>query len=210
MFHFKNPEIQDLFQWSTNIVLVFEDVELIGEEVHFSNNKRDSITRIINEDLEVTIPDILLQKAMPLEVYLFFRDNSERFTRKREIVRVLARPKPEDYVYTDEEVALWETKVDKYQGIEHARKFLGIDEAGYVTPMSISNVPGGTEGDKTYVYTQGSASTSWLIYHNMGKFPSVTVIDSANSIVFGEVTYIDENTLEINFSGAFSGKAFLN
>jgi len=50
----------------------------------------------------------------------------------------------------------------------------------------------------------------WEIIHNLEKYPSVTVIDSANTIVEGEVTYIDLNTLNVNFSAGFSGTAYLN
>ena len=69
---------------------------------------------------------------------------------------------------------------------------------GFVTP------------DKFFTFTQASASASWNIEHNLEKFPSVTVIDSANNIVYGNTTYTDENNLTINFSAPFSGKAYLN
>lgn len=64
--------------------------------------------------------------------------------------------------------------------------------------------------DKTFVYTQMVASESWDIVHDLDKYPSVTIVDSANSIVVGEVSYINKNELIVNFSGAFSGKAYLN
>ena len=61
-----------------------------------------------------------------------------------------------------------------------------------------------------YVHEQAIASNTWHIVHNLGYFPSVTVIDTANSKVYGDVAYNDENSLTISFNGAFSGKAFLN
>jgi hypothetical protein len=64
--------------------------------------------------------------------------------------------------------------------------------------------------DKFFTFTQASASATWAIQHNLEKFPSVTVIDSANDVVYGNTTYIDENNLTINFSAPFSGKAYLN
>ena len=64
--------------------------------------------------------------------------------------------------------------------------------------------------DKNYVYFQDVASDLWEIKHNLDKFPSVTVIDSAGSEVIGEVEYIDSNNLKIKFAGGFSGKATLN
>ena len=62
----------------------------------------------------------------------------------------------------------------------------------------------------TYIYEQGVAASVWEINHNMGKFPSVTVVDSAGSQVIGAVEYKDINNLEITFNSSFSGKAYLN
>lgn len=64
--------------------------------------------------------------------------------------------------------------------------------------------------DKFYLYKQTTAAKTWTINHNMGKYPSVTVTDSANNTVVGDIFYIDNNSLSITFSGAFSGKAILN
>lgn len=61
-----------------------------------------------------------------------------------------------------------------------------------------------------YVHNQETALIQWTITHNLGKFPSVSVVDSANDEVIGEVTYIDTNSLIIKFTAAFSGKAYLN
>ena len=62
----------------------------------------------------------------------------------------------------------------------------------------------------TFVFTQAIPSATWSITHNLGKFPSVTVVDSAGSTVEGGIQYISNNEIEITFVGAFSGKAYLN
>ena len=62
----------------------------------------------------------------------------------------------------------------------------------------------------TYIHTQGSPSATWYVIHNMNKYPSVTVVDSGNNVVEGDVVYNSLNDLEINFSGGFSGKAYIN
>lgn len=62
----------------------------------------------------------------------------------------------------------------------------------------------------TYVYEQSTPATQWTINHNLGKNPSVTIVDSANDAVFGEINYPNINTTILTFSAAFSGKAFLN
>ena len=65
-------------------------------------------------------------------------------------------------------------------------------------------------GDKTYAYPQDNASDVWVVTHNMNKYPSVSVVDSAGSTVVGDVLYDSLNQVTITFSAPFSGKAFFN
>ena len=44
----------------------------------------------------------------------------------------------------------------------------------------------------------------------VAKYCSVTVVDSADNMVFGEVLYNSLNQVTLTFAGAFSGKAFFN
>ena len=67
-----------------------------------------------------------------------------------------------------------------------------------------------SQGTPTFVFTQGVAATTWNITHNLGKFPSVSVINNNNIVINGEVTYVDNNNVQLNFSAGFSGKAYLN
>jgi hypothetical protein len=64
--------------------------------------------------------------------------------------------------------------------------------------------------DKNFVFTQGSPSSTWNVSHGLDKFPSVSVVDSANNEVEGDVHFIDVNNLTITFSSSFAGKAYLN
>lgn len=61
-----------------------------------------------------------------------------------------------------------------------------------------------------YEHTQGSVSSSWVINHNLGFKPNVTVVDSGGTIYEGEITYTNANSLTVSFSQAFSGKAYLS
>jgi hypothetical protein len=74
--------------------------------------------------------------------------------------------------------------------------------------ISLLSYQGG--GDLNFTYVQGVASTTWNIQHNLGKFPSITVIDTANTVVTGEYTYNDINNVTLTFSAAFAGTAYLN
>jgi hypothetical protein len=62
----------------------------------------------------------------------------------------------------------------------------------------------------TYTHTQTSSSATWTITHNLNCFPSVTVVDSAGSVVVGDVVYISANVVSVTFVAAFGGKAYLN
>lgn len=64
--------------------------------------------------------------------------------------------------------------------------------------------------DLNYVHYQDVASTEWTINHSLGKFPSVTIVDSSGNMVIGDVHFTDTNHLEIYFNAAFAGRAYLN
>jgi hypothetical protein len=64
--------------------------------------------------------------------------------------------------------------------------------------------------DATYVHTQLDPSITWTIVHNMGKNPSVSTVDSGGTVVFGDVNYLDINTVIVSFGNPFGGRAYLN
>lgn len=74
--------------------------------------------------------------------------------------------------------------------------------------LDIKGLKGG--GDKNYVHTQSTPAASWTVSHNLGKRPAVVVVDSAEDVVYGDIQYINDNTVTLTFSGAFSGKAYFN
>ena len=66
------------------------------------------------------------------------------------------------------------------------------------------------DSDKTYVHYQRVQSDVWEIQHDLDKYPSVFIVDSANSAVVGDIHYVDANKVVVTFSAPFSGKAFCN
>lgn len=62
----------------------------------------------------------------------------------------------------------------------------------------------------SYQHIQDEVSKDWVIVHNLGFRPNVTVVDSAGTIYEGEIAYTNTTTLTVSFSAAFSGKAFLS
>ena len=62
----------------------------------------------------------------------------------------------------------------------------------------------------TFVFDQAESATTWHIAHNLGKYPSVVIVDSTGAVIGGKVTYVDINNIDIEFNAQFTGKAYLN
>lgn len=62
----------------------------------------------------------------------------------------------------------------------------------------------------TFTFEQGTASDTWVIEHNLGRKPSVVIVDSADNVFYPAVQYIDLNKLVVTMNGATTGKAYLN
>ena len=79
-----------------------------------------------------------------------------------------------------------------------------------LTSTGVGTVWGDAPQAPTFIFTQNLPSTTWNITHNLGKFPSITVIDTGNTVVTGEYNYTSNTNVILTFSAAFSGKAYLN
>lgn len=67
-----------------------------------------------------------------------------------------------------------------------------------------------TTSVSTYIHTQGVTSSVWNVTHNLNKHPSITVVDTADSIIIGEVQYVNMNSVILTFKAPFKGKAYFN
>jgi hypothetical protein len=61
-----------------------------------------------------------------------------------------------------------------------------------------------------FVFDKPVPDTVWVVNHNMGKYPSVSIVDTANDQVEGELRYNSINQLTLTFTAAIAGKAYLN
>lgn len=90
---------------------------------------------------------------------------------------------------------------------------MGTKKFGTTLTMELPNVDVqrvGMAGGDTYVHTQSVAATLWEIQHNLNKYPSCTVVDSAGTVVVGEIEYVSKQLIRLRFTAPFSGRAFLN
>ena len=60
-----------------------------------------------------------------------------------------------------------------------------------------------------FIHNQVIPNNNWIIVHNLGKYPVVTVVDSSGNVFIGDIVYNNSNTLTITFSSTFGGMAYL-
>lgn len=84
---------------------------------------------------------------------------------------------------------------------------LEVAQQGPQGPQGPAGPPG---GDLSHAHEQAVAAATWTVNHGLGKFPSVTVVDSAGEECEGEVQHTSASQCVLTFSAAFSGRAFLN
>jgi hypothetical protein len=70
--------------------------------------------------------------------------------------------------------------------------------------------PPGSGGAGAFTHNQAPASALWTVTHNLGYRPAVSVWDTANDQVVGEVDHTSVNALTIAFSTAISGTAYMS
>lgn len=92
-----------------------------------------------------------------------------------------------------------------YNDLANKPKINGVELVGNKTNTDLNIV-----NDKNYVHTQAVASQVWEVNHGLNKYCSVIVVDSGDSIVVGDVVYIDTNNVRLTFAAPFSGKAYFN
>lgn len=63
---------------------------------------------------------------------------------------------------------------------------------------------------ENYVHDQQVASNSWVVPHALNKYASVSIVNTANQVIVGEITYNTLNQLTITFTSPISGKAYIN
>jgi len=63
---------------------------------------------------------------------------------------------------------------------------------------------------ETYIKIFTVAASTWVVEHNLGKKPSVTVVDDNDNVIMAEIVYDSDNQITINFNADTQGKVYLN
>lgn len=63
---------------------------------------------------------------------------------------------------------------------------------------------------ENYVHTQSIPSATWTVNHNLNRRVSVSVVDSTNKDIITQITWIDNNTVQVDFNGLMTGYVYCN
>jgi hypothetical protein len=96
--------------------------------------------------------------------------------------------------------------------IEYVDGEVVLEVVGQVGPRGPQGVQGevGPPGPPPgfYRHHQTSASDRWLVQHDLSYPPSVTVVDSAGTVLIADVVYLDDFNIQIDFSAPTAGYAY--
>lgn len=141
------------YQWDLDRKLIVEDASIT--EVHFCNRTEECALPVATykEDGKtlVNVPNILLQDSWRINVYAY----DDKYTKHAERFDVVARSKPDDYVYTETEIKSWEELAERVEQIEQngisdaaveqaVEKYLeendiNVDLTGYATEQYVQD-----------------------------------------------------------------------
>ena len=76
--------------------------------------------------------------------------------------------------------------------------------------VSVTGSTGAGGGNVSYTHTQSVAASVCTAPHNLGRWPSVSVVDNLGNQVEPDVSYVDANIVQIAHGVPMVGKAFFN
>lgn len=64
--------------------------------------------------------------------------------------------------------------------------------------------------DISYTHIQNSSLSTWNITHTLNKYTNVTIYDSSDNVIEGEIIFISNSQLQIRFNTSLTGKVVLS
>lgn len=154
-------------------------------EVHITNDTKENakICKVYTENGKrfVDIPDVLLQADRTLKVYARVENESSEWTTHSETFVVLTRPKPDDYVYTEEEKRTWDDLNERMSDLEES-KIEGVQKGRGKNAVELGE--GNAGGDYSLA---GGTTDGWMYEALSGlqKELSPAAADALFSIALG-------------------------
>lgn len=91
--------------------------------------------KIKDGQLTADVPNILFQKALPIEVFIY-REDLGKYTEHKQVFQVLERSKPAEYVYTETEVLSYKTLDKRITDLEKGGGGTGENGATFTPSIS--------------------------------------------------------------------------
>lgn len=116
---------------------------------------------------------------------------------------------------TNVTIGVVENTIDVTEGqntvvVSQIENTINVSAPGPQGPVGPQGPEGESRAFATYTHTQASASSTWVITHNLDCKPSVTIVDSGGNVQIGEILYDSNNQVTVQFAVAFGGYAYLN
>ena len=182
------------WQWDINQKLIVQDLPNCAE-VHFSNGNSDSalvtLVKTVDGKNVCDVPNVVLQKAGYVNVFAYVIEGEEKHTEYKASILILARSKPEDYIYTETETLCYKNlseKIGDVSRLETDAKENLVDavneiakkaESGADLSLGITGAEAGQIATVEAVDDQGKP-TKWKHENIAGAvgFPAPTVSDN--------------------------------
>ena len=179
--------------WTNNI----KNTQVPGPGDFYGPAEGSAITGITT--MQVSKKDVSGQNVVAFMDYIV---GSHILISEQKEISVFGHFLIDSYTINDPDDDFYTLNLTSVGGAGNITELLYYDFAIF-TPSSLVN-------NKEFIFTQAVPSIEWTVQHNMDKFPSVSVVNTNNILMYGNTTYVDANNLIINFSAGFSGKAYLN
>lgn len=182
---------KEFYQWDLDRKLIVEDKTI--SEVHFCNRMGAvSVIRYVyevNGMYLVDVPNILLQDSFRMNVYGY----DKNYTKHSKNFNVVARTRPENYVFTDEDVNSWKELDERINNIEKeavpeavieavVQDYLDehpiVDLTGYATEDFVREAVGAIdvpEVDLTDYYTK--SETKKLVENDLAYYATKSFVE---------------------------------
>lgn len=90
-----------------------------------------------------------------------------------------------------------------------SQNIIEVNSGGCITRINLN--PAITiSQNNSFIFTQATPSTVWVINHNMGIVPNVTTEDTNGNDIVGILDVLDSNNIKIYFNQPVAGKAYLS
>lgn len=101
--------------------------------------------------------------------------------------------------------------------LDHLQDVDGADEglAGQALIKGVDGIwrpgnVGGGGGPAGLVFTQNTPAATWVITHNLGRFPQITVVDSDGNRILPDLEYGSVNDVTLTHAEPLTGAAYIS